>query len=207
MSYLRRLSLLTLVLLAAMIWGGEAADAGLTLTWADNSINEEGFKIERKEGQTGTFTQIAMVGPNVTSYSDSGLADGITYCYRVRAYNGADNSAYTNEDCNTTSLPDIIPPNISAVSVSPVSYYSATITWTTDEPADSQIEYGLTPAYGSFTVLDSSLSTNHSQTLNGLSPSTLYYYRVLSKENDGKLLKIGGHGCYYALSKNCASSA
>ena len=47
MNYFGRLSLLTLLLLAAMIWCGEAGAAGLNLTWADNSINEDGFKIER----------------------------------------------------------------------------------------------------------------------------------------------------------------
>jgi len=173
-------------LLLAVSYGGASAGL-LTLTWNDTSNNEDGFKIERKEGLTGTFTQIAVAGANISSYSDSGLTDSTTYCYQVRAFNSAGDSAYTNEDCNTTSLPDIIPPNISAVSVSPISFYSATITWITDEPADSQIEYGLTPAYGSFTSLDSSLSTNHSQTLNGLSPSTFYYYRVLSKDGASNL--------------------
>jgi len=166
---------------------GIAGAGNLTLTWNDNSNNEDGFKIERKEGLTGTFAEIAMVGANVSSYADTGLTDGTTYCYQVRAYNGAGDSPYTNEDCNTTSLPDIIPPNISAVSVNPISYYSATITWTTDEPADSQIEYGLTPASGSFTSLDSPLTTGHGQTLNGLTPSTLYYYRVISKDGSSNL--------------------
>jgi len=180
-----RLGFLIALLLAVSY--GEASAGQLTLTWNDNSSNEDGFKIERKEGQTGAYTQIALVGANVRTYADNGLTDGATYCYQVRAFNSAGDSPYTNEDCNTTSLPDIIPPIISTVSVNPISYYSATITWTTDEPADSQIEYGLTPAYGSVTTLDSSLTTGHGQTLNGLSPSILYYYRVLSKDGASNL--------------------
>jgi len=180
-----RLGFLISLLLAASYGGASAGQ--LTLTWTDNSSNENGFKIERKLGLTGTFTEIAIVGANVSTYSDNGLTDGITYCYQVRAYNGAGDSPYTNEDCNTTSLADIIPPNISAVRVNPIGYYSATITWTTNEPADSQIEYGVTPAYGSFTSLDSSLTTGHGQTVNSLSPSTLYYYRVLSKDGSSNL--------------------
>jgi hypothetical protein len=76
------------------------ADAGqLQLAWTDNANNEDGFKIERKTGTTGTYTQVATVGPNVTSHTDFSLADGATYCYRVRAFNSAGNSAYTLEGC------------------------------------------------------------------------------------------------------------
>jgi len=105
MSYFSRLSVLTLLLLAAMLWCGEAAAAGLKLTWADNSINEDGFKIERRQGQAATFSQVATVVANVSSYTDSGLTDGTTYCYRVRAFNAAGDSAYSNQDCGTTLNP------------------------------------------------------------------------------------------------------
>ena len=41
-------------------------------------------------------SEVAVVGPNVTGYSDTGLASRVTYYYRVRAYNGVGNSAYSN---------------------------------------------------------------------------------------------------------------
>src|SRR5262245_34639405 len=75
--------------------------AQLTLTWIDNSTTEDGFKIERADGTTGTFAQIAIVGANVTSYIDSSVTGGATYCYRVRAYNIAGDSAYSNQACGT----------------------------------------------------------------------------------------------------------
>lgn len=65
----------------------------------DNSSNEDGFKIERRPGTTQTFTEIAILGTNVTSYNDSGLVDGETYCYRVFAFNAAGSSPYSNEEC------------------------------------------------------------------------------------------------------------
>ena len=69
----------------------------IDLTWTDNSNNEAGFKIERCKGSTCTnFKQIATVGPNVTKYSNTGLSRATTYRYRVRAYNAAGNSAYSN---------------------------------------------------------------------------------------------------------------
>jgi hypothetical protein len=76
--------------------------ASFQLTWVDNSQNEDGFNIERKLGTTGTFSLLATVGPNVTSYSDNNLADSTTYCYRLNAFNSAGNSAYTNDACETT---------------------------------------------------------------------------------------------------------
>lgn len=57
---------------------------------------------------------------------------------------------------------------------------AATISWTTATNATSQVEYGLTPSYGSLSPLDSTPVTNHAVLLNGLSPGRMYYYRVLS---------------------------
>ena len=67
------------------------------LAWEDNSDNELSFKIERKTGSSGTYKEIATVGPNVTNYTDTGLSASTTYFYRVRAYNLAGHSAYSNE--------------------------------------------------------------------------------------------------------------
>jgi hypothetical protein len=69
----------------------------INLSWKDNSGDETGFKIERCKGSTCTnFSQIATVGANVTTYSNTGLAKNTAYRYRVRAYNGWGNSAYSN---------------------------------------------------------------------------------------------------------------
>ena len=69
----------------------------VTLSWQDTSSNELGFKIERKTGPGGTYRQIATVGPNITSYTDTGLGKGTTYYYRVRAYNSSGHSPYSPE--------------------------------------------------------------------------------------------------------------
>lgn len=77
---------------------------------------------------------------------------------------------------------DITPPIISAVASSNITSNSATITWTTDESATSQVEYGPTTSYGYQTTLDSNLVTNHSVNLSGLTSNTTYHYRVRSKD-------------------------
>lgn len=93
-----------MLVLTAPSWAENTNAADLHLSWRDNSTNEQGFKIERRTGTTGTFIQLALVGANVTSYTDSGLADGTTYCYRVRAFNHAGESGFI-EACQTTPTP------------------------------------------------------------------------------------------------------
>jgi Fibronectin type III domain len=74
----------------------------INLSWADNSSNETGFKVERTmHGKS--FKQIATVGENVTTYADTRLKASTTYRYRVRAYNSGGNSNYSNIASATTN--------------------------------------------------------------------------------------------------------
>jgi hypothetical protein len=75
------------------------------------------------------------------------------------------------------------PAVISAITTT-TSTTTATIGWTTDINADSRIDYGTTTGYG----LSSStvpLSTSHSITIEGLSPSMTYHYILTSVNSDG----------------------
>lgn len=67
----------------------------IQLKWKSGSIHTDGFRIERATAAAGPFTQIATVGANVTTYTALGLDSNTTYYFRVRAYTGSDNSAYT----------------------------------------------------------------------------------------------------------------
>lgn len=82
---------------------------------------------------------------------------------------------------------DTAAPVISGVSSSGITSNTATIIWTTNENADSQVQYGTSTAYGSTTALNSSLSTAHAQVLTGLAAGTTYHYRVRSKDAAGNL--------------------
>jgi glucose/arabinose dehydrogenase/PKD repeat protein len=67
-----------------------------------------------------------------------------------------------------------------------------TITWTTDVPADSQVQYGPTTSYGSTTPLYRTLVTNHSVTISGLARKTQYFFQVLSRDLVGTLSSATG---------------
>jgi hypothetical protein len=69
----------------------------IDLKWTDNAANESGFRIARCKGVMCTdFTQVAQTGPNATNYSDTGLEAVTAYSYRVWAFNGGGDSAYSN---------------------------------------------------------------------------------------------------------------
>jgi titin len=65
--------------------------------WQDTYGDELGFKIERRQGSKGVFREIAIVGPNVTTFTDTGLNPGSTYYYRIRCYNSYGDSEYSDE--------------------------------------------------------------------------------------------------------------
>ncbi|HYR88021.1 MAG TPA: fibronectin type III domain-containing protein [Terriglobia bacterium] len=86
---------------------------------------------------------------------------------------------------------DTAPPVISAVASSSITSSGATVTWTTNEQADSQVEYGTTVSYGQSSTLDAALVTAHSVTLSGLSAGTTYHFRAKSRDGVGNLATGG----------------
>ena len=69
----------------------------ISLSWTDNADTETGFKLERCQNANCTnFQQLPAFGANITSFTDSGLKANATYRYRLRAFNAAGNSAYSN---------------------------------------------------------------------------------------------------------------
>jgi hypothetical protein len=111
------------------------------------------------------------------------LAQG-SHTFRVQAVDAAG-----NVDLNPPSFDwfiDSIAPAISGVSTSAITTNSATISWTTNEPSDTQVEYGTTTAYGN-SKSDPTFSTNHSVVLSGLQASTTYHYLVRSQDQAGNL--------------------
>lgn len=67
----------------------------IDLNWTDNAGNEDGFKVERATNGLN-FVQITTVGANVTNLADRGVQQGTLNYYRVRAFNAAGNSPYSN---------------------------------------------------------------------------------------------------------------
>lgn len=183
--------ILSLVILtnAVSVFAGDA-----TLSWDPPTTNADGTPLTDLAGYklyygttSGNYTNSVDVG-NINTYKISGLAEGLTYYFTVTAYDAAGNeSEYSNEAIKTIQALDATPPVISGIYAGNITTSSATINWTTDEASDTQVEYGITASYGNTSALDTSPVTSHSQTISGLSPSTQYHYRVLSRDSNNNL--------------------
>jgi len=152
-----------------------ATVAQIDLRWTDNSDNETGFKIERKTGAGGTYSQIAAVTANVTNYSDTGVSLGSTYYYRVRSTNFAGDSSYSSEAIITAGAPNG-PSNLQAW---PLGIAQVNLTWT--DTSNNETAFKIerkTGAGGSYAQIAVSAANVTSYRDTGLTASTTYYYRI-----------------------------
>lgn len=142
------------------------------------SSPDHNYEVYPANHTEGTF--VCRVNKPGESCIHNDVIENHRYNYSAFSYDAQSN--YT-ETVHTHVIVDVSPV-ISEVDSQP-STNSAVITWTTNEPATSQVEYGLNTDYGSLTDLDSNLVTSHSVTITGLVPETLYHYRVRSQDANG----------------------
>jgi len=159
----------------------------VSLSWTDNATNETGFKVERKQGTSGSYTVLALLPANTTTYSDTRVTAGITYIYRIHAYNRSGNSSYTNQ--TTASVPGVTP----TLPAAPVSLIATAISssqvdliWTdkaTDE-AGFRVErkIGATGVYSVITTLTVNVSSYSDISV---AVGQNYIYRVLAFNSSG----------------------
>jgi hypothetical protein len=81
---------------------------------------------------------------------------------------------------------DVTPPLVTGVTANNITNTSALISWTTNEASTSQVDYGTTTGYAlGPTTADPGFVLTHGQLVSGLSPTTLYHYRVRSTDRFG----------------------
>jgi Concanavalin A-like lectin/glucanases superfamily/Purple acid Phosphatase, N-terminal domain len=162
------------------------AHAGdIVLGWnASTAPSLAGYKLHYGNA-THLYNTVIDLG-NVVTCTISGLPAG-TYYFALTAYSATEESGYSNEVSAVISPSDTKPPSISDVAVTDVGNSAVTIRWITDEPASSQLEYGLSASYGFMTTDDPSLVTSHTALLSNLAAGTTYHFRVKSKDASGNL--------------------
>jgi hypothetical protein len=152
------------------------------LRWQDNSDNEGGFKIERKTAPSDTWSEITTVTANAYVHHDLGLTPSTTYTYRVRAYNMAGDSAYSNEASTTTfGPPPAAPSNLTATVV---SLAEIDLAWQDNSDNENgfnvERKVGAAGSWTPITSLPPANATTYQDTNGGVAflPGTTYFYRV-----------------------------
>jgi uncharacterized repeat protein (TIGR01451 family) len=162
----------------------ETTPETVTLTQIDPGVG-------RYSGTVPTGAVPPVNGDGVLSVSH---ADVLTVTY-VDADDGAGGSNVTVTDNADT---DCAPPVISSVQSSAVTGSAASITWDTDEPADSTVNYGLSPPGGS-SDYDAALVTAHDVRLRNLAECSTYYYWVASTDSVGNAASDDNLGTFYTF--------
>jgi phosphodiesterase/alkaline phosphatase D-like protein len=160
------------------------------IAWITNEPSDS----QVEYGPTTNYGLTTPLDEDLMSYHCVGLyelAPDTTYHFRVKSKDTSGNEV-VSQDKTFATLPDTSAPIISEVIAYAHAYTciddttTASIIWTTDEPATSEVEYGLTTSYGSTaSSLLPALVTDHSVSLRGLDPSTTYHYRVKSEDAAG----------------------
>ncbi len=168
-------------------------ETGATIKWttdkpATGSVtvqDSNDIKVgEAESGSTPALTQSVTV---------SGLQAGTKYKYTVVSKDADGNEATSEGNLTTRAISDSTPPTISAINAN-VTESSAVITWVTDEPATSQVEYSVEGGNTSTTPEDTNLTTTHSIALSNLDSSTTYSYTIISKDAaSNAATSPGGH--------------
>ncbi len=147
----------------------------INLTWKDNATNETNYYVERSPNGSSSWTVIATLGANVTSYSDIGLTQNTTYYYRVRCKAGSTYSSYSNTA--NAKTPALAAPTALVAAV--VSASSISLSWTDNTAYETQYSIERAGASGGPYSVIGTVAANVTTTTNtGLSIGAAYYYRV-----------------------------
>jgi titin len=150
----------------------------IDLAWIDNATNESGFKVERSTDGVN-FTQVAILSSNITTYASTGLAPDTTYTFRVRAYDGTNNSGYSNTASSTTMPAPGAPADLSA---SVMSSSRVLLAWTDNATNETGFWIERSTNGVMFQAVGIASANATSYTVTNLAPSTAYWFRVRAYE-------------------------
>jgi len=162
------------------------------------STNEEAY-VQVEYGKTtslGSLTGLTTVSSKNHAVTLSNLSGGTTYSYRMIAIDLSGNqilseilSFKTKDGTDPNENPDA-PIKFLEITLSNVSNTSVTVNWITDKSSTGLIEYG--PGYTyALNGFDASSTTKHAVQLTGLSPSTLYRYRLTAVDTSNNKVRSG----------------
>jgi hypothetical protein len=169
------------------------------ITWStvdySSSLVEYGTVVPGNDGEYNLSQSNGNMVLNHSIYL-SHLTPNTHYYYRTTSTDVNNQSVTSVSDFTTTPGPVI-----SNVLSSNTTDTASTITWDTDIPSSSYIEYSSNPDLSdSTTVGTDDLVTSHSISLSNLEALKNYYYRVYSLDGSGNTGEDTNEGNYYVIS-------
>ena len=157
--------------------------SSLVLTWTDAASTETGFRVERSTNGS-TFAQVGSTGVDVATFTDTGLSASTLYYYRVRAYNVAGNSGYSNTASHTTAAPTSAPaaPTGPSPADNATNVTATTVSWAASAGATSYDVY-LGTAQPANTLKGTTSAT--SMPVGKLAAGVTHYWRVVANNSVG----------------------
>lgn len=147
----------------------------VTLSWTDNSANEGRFEIERASG-SGSFTALASVAANVTTYDDATVQATTTYEYRVRACNPSGCSGWSNVVSVTT--PGVVPSVPATLTAVALSAIDVDLSWSdVTQETEYEVEQG-SGGSGGFQPIAKTPANVTTLRVTNLAPGGTYRFRV-----------------------------
>ena len=155
---------------------------GALIRWDTNELSDSqvDYGLTTSYGSSSTL-DTQMTGSHSVTLTD--LVPSSLYHFAVKSRDAGGNrttsSGYT---FRTPAVHDSTAPVITSVTVSPLGRTAVSISWKTDEPSDSQIEYGSKGHYLHSTLLNPALSGSHTQLLHDLTYGKMFHFRVKSRD-------------------------
>lgn len=160
------------------------------LSWTYNAENTEGFRIERSKDDTTNWQPITEVGPDVRSFENLGLSPSTTYYYKIRAFNPAGNSGYSNITSATTFSDIPVPAAPTDLAADAESISQVTINWMDNASNEEGYIIERSRDGTNWEIIDTIGAGAATGIMNfqdiGLLPSTDYYYRVRAYNAGGE---------------------
>ncbi len=157
----------------------------ITISWTDNSDNEDGFIVERGSGSPIAYSVLDSVAANVTTYQDTTVEDNTEYTYRVKAYNVHTTSVYSNFLTVKSKITPIAAPSNLSISLH-ATFGVPELTWNdnSDNEEGFVIERKEAVVGSDYIVVDS-VGANETYFLDPtVEDSTVYLYRVYAFNKD-----------------------